>query len=108
MVPEYYHDFLDVFLKEASDKMSLHSKYDHKIELVNESKDHGQAALCSMLKPQLEFVKNFLEENPQKSFIEASKTLVYYQSYWLRSQVEKSASVLTIKSWMSWQKKMLI
>ena len=29
VVPEWYHKFLDVFLKEASDKVSQHSKRDH-------------------------------------------------------------------------------
>ena len=73
VVPECYHEFLDVFSKEKSDKVSPHSKYDHKIKLVNGGKDHGQAALRGMSKPQLEFVKNFLEENLKKGFIEASK-----------------------------------
>ena len=73
VVPECYHEFLDVFSKEASDKVSPHSKYDHKIELVNGGKDHGQAALRGMSKLQLEFVKNFLEENLKKGFIEASR-----------------------------------
>ena len=35
VVPECYHKFLDVFSKEESDKVSSHSKYDHKIKLVN-------------------------------------------------------------------------
>ena len=73
MVPECYHKFLDVFLKEALDVVSPHSKYDHKIELVNGGKNHGQAALRGMSKPQLEFVKNFLKENLKKGFIEASR-----------------------------------
>ena len=73
VVPKCYHDFLDVFSKEASDKVSPHSKYDYKIELINGGKDHGQAALRGMSKPQLEFVKNFLEENLKKGFIEASR-----------------------------------
>ena len=73
VVPECYHEFLDVFLKETSDKVSPHSKYDHKIKLVNGGKDHGQAALRGMSKPQLKFVKNFLEENLKKGFIEASR-----------------------------------
>ena len=72
VVLEYYHKFLDVFSKEESDKVSPHSKYDHKIELVNRGKNHGQAALCGMSKPQLKFVKNFLEKNLKKSFIEAN------------------------------------
>ena len=62
-----------MFSKEESDKISPHSKYDHKIELVNGGKNHGQAALCGMSKPQLEFVKKFLEENLKKGFIKASR-----------------------------------
>ena len=73
VVPECYHEFLDVFSKEASDIVSPHSKYDHKIELVNGGKDHSQAVLRGMSKPQLEFVKKFLEENLKKGFIEASR-----------------------------------
>ena len=73
VVPEYYHKFLDVFSKKELDKISLHSKYDHKIELVNRDKDHGQAVLCGISKPQLKFVINFLEKNLKKGFIEASK-----------------------------------
>ena len=73
VVTECYHDFLDVFSKEASDIVSPHSKYDHKIKLLNGAKDHGQTALRGMSKPQLEFVKKFLEENLKKGFIEASR-----------------------------------
>ena len=73
VVPECYHDFLDVFSKEASDKVLPHSKYDHHIELVQGGKDHGQAALQNMSKPQLELVKKFLEEYLKRGFIEASR-----------------------------------
>ena len=29
VVPKEYHEFLDLFLKEASNTLSSHSKYDH-------------------------------------------------------------------------------
>ena len=45
MVPEYYHDFLDVFSKKTLDKILLHLKYDHKIKLLEKGKDYGQMAL---------------------------------------------------------------
>ena len=51
VVPECYYKFLDVFSKKTSDEVSQHSKYDHKIELVNGDKNYGQVALCSMSKP---------------------------------------------------------
>lgn len=43
-VPECYHDFLDVFSKEAFNTVSAHSKHNHVIRLLSE-KDHGQAVL---------------------------------------------------------------
>ena len=33
IVPEKYHDFLDVFSKKDSDMLFLYQKYDHKIIL---------------------------------------------------------------------------
>lgn len=49
-VLECYHDFLDVFSKEDLDKISLHSKYDYKIKLLNRGKNYSQATFCSMSK----------------------------------------------------------
>lgn len=69
MILECYHKFLDLFSKEKSEKVSLHFKYDHKIELVNENKCHSQAVFC------LKIVKNFLPKNLKKSFIEPSQAL---------------------------------
>ena len=75
-MPEYYHNFLNIFLKEISNIVSAHSKHNHMICLFNE-KDHGQAALRAMLKKKLAFVKKFLENNLKKSFIEASNALCF-------------------------------
>ena len=46
VVPEEYHDFLDVFSKEASDTVAEHSKYDHKIRLLERHKNLGHSPLC--------------------------------------------------------------
>ena len=35
-VPEYYHNFLNIFSKEASNTLSAHSKHDHVIYLLSE------------------------------------------------------------------------
>ena len=72
VVPEEYHEFLDVFSKEASDTLSPHSKYDHQIRLPEGYRDHGHSALSKMSEPNLQFVKKFLEEHLKKGFIEAS------------------------------------
>ena len=74
VVPEKYHDFLDVFSKDISDTLRPYRKYDHKIELLKDKdlSDLGHSALRGMSVPQLEFVKKFLEEHLKKGFIEAS------------------------------------
>lgn len=38
MVPEKYHEFLDIFSKEASEQLPEHKPYDHAIELVPDAK----------------------------------------------------------------------
>lgn len=35
-MPEYYHNFLVIFSKEASDSLSVHLKHDYVIKLLNE------------------------------------------------------------------------
>ena len=34
IIPEYYHNYLNVFLKEVSDTLSLVRSYNYKIELI--------------------------------------------------------------------------
>lgn len=74
IVPLEYHDFLDVFLKQASDELKLYSKYNHKIKILKNSKlsDLRHSAFCGISIPQLESVKKFLEEYLKKKFIEAN------------------------------------
>ena len=72
MVPEEYHEFLDVFSKEASDTLSEHSKYDYRIRFLESYKNHGNSPLRAISKPKLQFVKKFIEEHLKKRFIEAS------------------------------------
>ena len=75
VVPKEFHKFVDVFLKEALDTLSSHSKYDHQIHLLEEYKDHGHSPLSKMLEPKLQFMKKFLEEHLKKGFIKASSAL---------------------------------
>ena len=72
MVPEEYHEFLDVFSKEASDTLSEHSKYDHRIRFLKGYKNHGNSSLRAMSEPKLQFVKKFVKEHLKKGFIKAS------------------------------------
>ena len=72
MVPEEYHKFLNIFSKEASDILSEHSKYDHRIRFLEDYKDHGNSPLWAMSEPKLQFVKKFVEEYLKKGFIETN------------------------------------
>ena len=73
-VPECYHNFLDVFLRDVSNTVSAHLKHDYVIRLLSE-KDHSQAAIRPMSNEKLVFVKKFLEDNLEKGFIEANSAL---------------------------------
>ena len=72
VVPEEYHKFLNIFLKKASDTLSEHSKYNHRIRFLEDYKKHGNSPLQAMSEPKLQFVKKFVEEHLKKGFIEAS------------------------------------
>ena len=72
VVLEEYHEFLDVFLKKASNTLSPHSKYNHQICLLEGYKDYDNSPLSKMSESKLQFVKKFLEEHLKKGFIEAS------------------------------------
>ena len=72
VISEKYHEFLDVFLKEASDTLSEHSKYDYRIQFLEGYKDYGNNLLRAMSEPKLQFVKKFVEEHLKKGFIKAS------------------------------------
>ena len=72
IVSKKYHEFFDVFSKEALDTLSPYSKYDYQICLLKRYKDHGYSFLSKMSKLKLQFVKKFLEEHLKKEFIKAS------------------------------------
>ena len=71
VLPEEFHDFLDVFSKKAADELPPHRIYDHHITLEGEAK-LGHAPLYNMSQEELEQVKKYLEENLSKGFIVAS------------------------------------
>ncbi len=71
-----YQDFLDVFDRAQTDKLSSHYLYDHKIELTSDvTSSHYQAYWMSLYK--LQKVKKYLNENLFKEFIIFSKALYF-------------------------------
>ena len=60
------------FQKKTFNTLFLHTKFNHKIELLKNVGELDHSALEEMSVSQLKFVKRFLEKHPKKSFIEAS------------------------------------
>ena len=75
LLPEEYHDLIDVFSKEAADELPPRRDCDHKIELLEGHKGHGYSALYKMSKPELEELKKYLETNLKKEFIKPSSSI---------------------------------
>ena len=71
VVPQEYHDFLDVFSKKDSDTLLPHRKYDHKTHLEEEQK-LSHAPLYKMSSEELDAVKRYLDSHLAKGFIQAS------------------------------------
>ena len=71
VVPEEYHDLLDVFSKKDSDTLPPHRKYDHKI-ILEEQQKPGHAPLYKMSPQELDAVKRYLDSHLAKGFIQAS------------------------------------
>ena len=75
MVSKEYHEFFNIFSKEAFDTLSPHLRYNHQICLLKGYRDHGNSSFSKMFEPKLQFVKKFLEEHLKKGFIKASSAL---------------------------------
>ncbi len=71
IVPEEYHEFLDVFSLKEAEKLPPHRDYDHEI-VLEEGKKLPFGPLYSMSRNELIVLKDWLEENLQKGFIRPS------------------------------------
>src|SRR6185312_1348147 len=67
-VPSQYHDFLDVFSKEAADQLPPHRSYDHKIPIM-ENSNPPFGPIYSLSEVELKALSEYLQENLQKGFI---------------------------------------
>ena len=75
ILPFKYHDLIDVFFKQTANELFLHWLYDHKIVLESEQKLE-YTPLYNMSHEKLIAVKNYIEDNLQKDFIEVSQSSV--------------------------------
>jgi hypothetical protein len=67
-VPEEYHDLLEVFSREKSDRLPDRRPYDHKIK-VEEGKQPGFGPLYGMSQNELKVLRKYLDDNLSKGFI---------------------------------------
>jgi hypothetical protein len=74
LLPQEYHEFLDMTTKEASDKLPPHRTYDHKIQLEEnqDPRSLGYTGLRHHSPEELEAIRDFVQENFGKDFIRAS------------------------------------
>jgi len=72
-----YHEFLDVFDRAQSNKLSSHRFYDHKIELISDS-TLSRCRVYWMFSVKLLKIKKYLNENLLKRFITSSQTLYFF------------------------------
>jgi hypothetical protein len=74
-VPPEYHDLLEVFSREDSDRLPKRRPYDHNIK-VEEGKQHGFGPLYGMSQNELKVLRKYLCDNLSKGFIRASSSPV--------------------------------
>ncbi|EED15980.1 hypothetical protein TSTA_010960 [Talaromyces stipitatus ATCC 10500] len=73
-LPEWYHEFADVFSKIKSNKLPERKEYNHKIELEKEV-ELGYCPLYRMSAEELYAAKDYIVENLDKGFIMLSNAL---------------------------------
>jgi len=73
LVPEDYHKFLPLFKKVVAEVLPPHRSYDHKIPL-EEGFTPPFGPLYSLSKPELQALRQWIDENLSKGFIRASSS----------------------------------
>ena len=72
-VPSEYHEYLPPFQKVNADKLPPHHPYDHQIKL-QEGFTPPFGPLYSLSRPELEALRDWLQENLSKGFIRISSS----------------------------------
>ncbi|SOV07708.1 uncharacterized protein UDID_19391 [Ustilago sp. UG-2017a] len=68
IIPQEYHQYLDVFSRIKADKLPPHHTYDHQISL-EEGKSPPFGSIYSLSEHELKTLEGYLEENLAKGFI---------------------------------------
>ena len=73
-LPEEFHEYLDVFSKEGSNKLSPHRPFDHKIELTKELSSLRTEPLRRTTEEENKAIREYIEENLAKDWIRPSSS----------------------------------
>ncbi|SOV09219.1 uncharacterized protein UDID_18292 [Ustilago sp. UG-2017a] len=73
IIPQEYHQYLDVFSRVKADKLPPHRTYDHQIPL-EEGKSPPFRPIYSLSEHELKTLREYLEENLAKGFISPSNS----------------------------------
>lgn len=73
LVPPEFHDFLEVFNKDNSDKLPDHGPYDHAIELIGDDQPKF-GTIYSLSEVELKVLYEYIQENLKKGFISPSSS----------------------------------
>lgn len=72
-IPSVYHDFLDVFSKDASNRLPEHRPYDLKIEMEDD-KPLPSGPIYSLSEPEQLALREYIQENLAKGHIRSSSS----------------------------------
>lgn len=73
ILPSEYHEYLDVFSRQAAEELPPHRASDHRIRLT-EGSSPPYGPLYGMSQTELLVLKNYLDENLKKNFIRPSSS----------------------------------
>lgn len=73
IIPQHYHQYLDVFSKEGADTLPQHRLFDHTIPLQPGTQP-PYGPIYSLSEPELKALREYLDENLSKGFIRPSSS----------------------------------
>ena len=80
-----YQDFLNIFLKESSERLPAHSPYDHVIELVPEAKGF-HSKVYPLVRGKQEELDKFITEQLQKGYIRPLKSSITSPFFFIKKK----------------------
>jgi hypothetical protein len=94
-VPEYLHDFADVFDKEKFEKLPPHPPWDHAIELLPGTTERLDCKIYPLSNDEQTQLDEFLEENLSTGCIRPSKSPMASPFFFIKKKDDQSKTIKT-------------